>query len=74
LPCGVPNLQLDYTIVALNSLKFEVDANCVEKVLVELVLCVSEQQAGLAHSTVTNQQHLKQVVVVLIYGGHFDLD
>ena len=41
----VPNLQLDHIVFMLHCLKFEVDANGVEKVLVEGVLGVAQQQA-----------------------------
>ena len=46
----------------LDILELEVNSNCVEKVLIEGVLCVAEQQARLAHSAVADNQHFEQVV------------
>ena len=37
----IPNLELDHVIFMFDILKFEVNSNCIEKVLVERVLCIS---------------------------------
>ena len=62
LPGGVPDLKLDHVIVVLDVLELEVDTDRVEKVLVEGVLRVPQQEARLAHPTVPDDQHLEQVV------------
>jgi len=41
---------------------YEVDANCVEEVLIEWVLGVAQQQATLAHTAVSYKQHFEEVV------------
>jgi len=46
----------------LYSLEFEVDTNGVEKVLIELVISVPQEQARFAYSTIANDQHFEQVV------------
>ena len=45
LASGVPDLQLDNIVFMLNGLQFEIDANCVEKVFVKLVVCIAKQEA-----------------------------
>lgn len=47
---------------------YEVNSNRVEEVFIERILCVPQQQAGLAHSRVPNQQHLKQKVTTHAHG------
>ena len=49
----------------LHGLELEIDADRIEKVFIEGVLGVAEQQARLAHSTVPDDQHLEQVVTVV---------
>jgi len=70
LPSCVPNLQLNHVVFVLHGLELEIDADRIEKVLIEGVLGVAEQQARLAHSTVPDDQHLEQVVIVLVHLRH----
>lgn len=58
----VPNLELDDIVFVLDVLEFEVNANGVEKVLVEGIFCVAQQEATLADTTVANDQHFEEVV------------
>ena len=48
----------------LDSLELEVNANGVEEIFVKRVLSVPEEEAGLANSTVSDDQHLEQIVTV----------
>ena len=41
LTCSIPNLQLDDVVLMLDCFQFEVDADSVEKVLVELIISIS---------------------------------
>ena len=46
----------------LDCLELEVHSNGVEEILVERVLSISEEEAGLANTTVADDQHLEEVV------------
>ena len=41
LTCSIPNLQLDDVVLMLDCFQFEVNADSVEKVLVELIISIS---------------------------------
>ena len=41
LTCSIPDLQLDYIVFVLHRLKFEIDADRVEEIFIEWILCVS---------------------------------
>jgi hypothetical protein len=43
----------------LDCLELEVNSNGVEEILVERVLSIPEEEAGLAYSTVADNQHLE---------------
>ena len=64
LASSVPNLEFDNISLVLDRLQLEVDSDCVKEIFIERVLCVSQEQTGLAHPTVPNQQHFEQVVAV----------
>ena len=61
---GVPDLELDDVVFVLNGLEFEVDANGIEKVLVEGVLSVAQQQTRLAHAAVADYEHFEQIITI----------
>lgn len=43
LASSVPNLKLDHVVLVFHCLKLEVDANCIEKVLIERILSVAKK-------------------------------
>ena len=48
----------------LDCFQFEVDPNCIEKVLVELIVSVSEQQTRFPDATIADQQHFEQIITM----------
>lgn len=67
LSCRVPlhdsyNLQLDCMSVYLQSAESKVNSNSGYITLTERVICKPQQQTRLAHSRVSNEHQLEQVV------------
>lgn len=60
----IPDLKLDHITFVLYSLQFEINSDRVEKVFIELVICVPQEQARFAYSTIANDQHFEQVVAI----------
>lgn len=63
-----PDLQFYALLVPVDGFHFEVDAHCADEGWRERVICVAEQEGGLAHAAVPNDQDLKHVIKVLIRG------
>jgi hypothetical protein len=59
----VPDLQFDALAVQLDRLDLEVDADGGDERRRERVVAESQQEAGLAHAAVADQQQLDQEVV-----------
>ena len=62
----VPNLQLDVLSINLDRTNLEVDANRRHEVLMEDVICKSQQQRRLANARISNQKHLEQVIASIV--------
>ena len=60
---SVPNLQLDNLIVDSESVGAELNTNGNLMLLLELVVHDSLHEAGLAHSSVSNDNQLEEVVL-----------
>jgi len=43
----------------LDCLQFEIYSDRVEEIFIERVLCVAQKKAGLAHTTIPNDQHFE---------------
>ena len=61
-----PYLQLHPLLVPVDGLHLEVDAHRADEGRREGVVCVAEEEGGLPHAAVTNDQDLEHVVEVLI--------
>lgn len=61
-----PYLQLDPFVITKNCLHLEVNPHCADKSRGEGVVCIAEQEGGLAHAAVANDQQLKHVIKVLV--------
>jgi len=61
-----PDLQLDPLVVAEHGLDLEVDAHGADEGRGEGVVGVAEQEGGLAHAAVADDQQLEHVVEVLV--------
>lgn len=48
----------------LHRLQFEINSNCIEKVFVKLVVSVAEEKARFTDATVSDDQHLEEIVTV----------
>ena len=59
---SVPQLQLDTLRANCNHFNLEIDADCGQMLLRELIVRESSQQAGLTHAAVTNQDELYHFV------------
>ena len=61
-----PDLQLDPDVAPVDGLHFEVDAHRADEGRREGVVHVAEQEGGLAHATVADDEQLEHVVQVLV--------
>ena len=61
-----PYLKFDPFVLAEDGLDFEINANSGNKGRSERVVGVAEEEAGLAHRAVANDQQLEHVVKVLV--------
>jgi len=66
LTCRVPNLQLDPLVLSEYSLHFEVDTNSADEGRGEGIVSVPEEEGGLAHRAVPDDEQLEHVVEVLV--------
>eukprot|EP00325_Prymnesiales_sp_UTEX-LB-985_P002482 CAMPEP_0174693964 /NCGR_PEP_ID=MMETSP1094-20130205/611_1 /TAXON_ID=156173 /ORGANISM="Chrysochromulina brevifilum, Strain UTEX LB 985" /LENGTH=320 /DNA_ID=CAMNT_0015890047 /DNA_START=165 /DNA_END=1127 /DNA_ORIENTATION=+ len=65
----VPDLCLDNLAVMLDAARRELDADCGLGVEMELIAREPAEQVGLADTRVANDDHLEQVVVVIVWSG-----
>ena len=63
-----PYLQLDPLVLSEHSLHFEVNPNSADEGRGEGVVCVPEEEGGLPHRAVPDDQQLEHVVEVLVRG------
>jgi len=56
---GVPNLEFYELSIVFDGLKFKINSDCVEEILVERIFCISQKQARFAYTRVANQQHFE---------------
>lgn len=61
-----PNLQLDPLVMSIDCLDLEVDAHCAHKSRGEGVVGIAEQEGGLAHTAIPDQEQFEHVVKVLV--------
>ena len=61
-----PNLQLDPLVLSEYSLHFEVDTNSADEGRGEGIVSVPEEEGGLAHRAVPDDEQLEHVVEVLV--------
>ncbi len=54
LPCGVPNLHFNVSVVYCHSLDFVVDADRSDMIVANLIFGETQQQGCFAHSRVAN--------------------
>lgn len=66
LSSRVPDLQLDLLASQFNGLDFEVNADGADEGCVEGIITEPEQDAGFAHSRVTDQEELEQKIIALL--------
>lgn len=64
--CTDPDLQFDAFVVLVDSLHFEVDADCTDERRRKRVVRVAEQERRLADAAVADDQQLEHIVEVLI--------
>lgn len=62
-----PNLQFDPLVVPVDGFDLEVDADGADECRRERVVSIAEQEAGLSHAAVPDDQDLKHVIKGLIY-------
>lgn len=65
-PFSHPDLEFDPRVVPVDGLDFEVDAHRADKGRREGVVCVAEQEGGLSHTAVADDEQLEHVVEVLV--------
>lgn len=66
LPGRVPNLQLNCAFIDLESAEAEIHTDRCDVVLRETIVSETHQQARLAHTSVTNEYQLEQVIAISI--------
>ena len=69
LASSVPDLSPHVLVFHFETASSKLHSDCRLGVLFELVLCVPEQKLGLAHTRVTDQNYLKEVVVMVLVSG-----
>lgn len=64
LACGIPDLKLNLLTAELDSANLEVDTDCRDVALSIGVVCETEKQARLAHTRITDEKQLEEVIAV----------
>lgn len=61
-----PYLKFNSFVLSEHCFDFEVNADCADKGRGEGVVCVTEEEGGLAHAAVAYNQQLEHVVKILV--------
>lgn len=70
LACSVPDLELDTLAAQHERLESEINSDCGEEGITEIVICVTDHYGGFAHAAVPHQYYFEQMEILSFVHAH----